>query len=245
MPEDSANDPVSGATPEPGVDELAAGVADVLRAAMGVGTAMARTVARTTGAVAAAAPQGEQGAQLTALVQSTLDAAGGVARVIVRGLGVAARAAAAEARPDAAASAERWPAGGNGATPAEEPPPVPTAPEVHAGSTLRVPLSVENPADSPLDLAMACTGAARLDGGGGATGVPELAAAVRFEPASLSVAPRDFEKLTVYIDVPAGVAAGPHRVAIADADGSFTATLDVRVLAGNPPAEAPPDAPPI
>ncbi|HET9051823.1 MAG TPA: hypothetical protein VFO60_08970 [Candidatus Dormibacteraeota bacterium] len=232
MAAEEAEEPVGEPQPQQGVDELAAGVADVLRAAVGVGTAVARTVARTAGA-AGAVPRADDAAQLGALVQSSLAAAGSVARVVVYGIGVAARAVAASP-PDGAAPGSRRTGDGAASAASSEPAPLPTAPEVHAGSTLRVPLSVENPDEQPLALEMRCSGAVRLDGAPEGTPVPALAQAVRFDPATLTVAPRDFEKVTVFVDVPVGAAAGPHRIAITDAAGSFSATLDVRVHAPAP-----------
>ncbi|MEG3158885.1 hypothetical protein U1763_00050 [Sphingomonas sp. LB2R24] len=74
--------------------------------------------------------------------------------------------------------------------------PTRNGPRVAPGETLHIPLSVDNPGSQPMaDLVPTVIGM-RF---GGADVAPP---AVRFLPATLTVAPRDFEKLVIAIDVP-------------------------------------------
>ena len=106
-------------------------------------------------------------------------------------------------------------------------------PTVHCGSTLRIPLSVENPGQEPMaEMRFAC-----LAVSGGEVSAGELleAKAFRFEPELLSVAPRDFEKLTVYVDVPETAAPGLYEAKIGPSPGDFEIVLRLQVI---PAAEA-------
>lgn len=76
-------------------------------------------------------------------------------------------------------------------------------PRVSPGSTLCLPLSITNPGTSPMNgVTPTLVGLSHENGED--TSAPKL----RFEPAELSIAPHDFEKLVVYVDVPAAAAAG-------------------------------------
>jgi len=86
-------------------------------------------------------------------------------------------------------------------------------PRTRAGATLRVPLSVENPGDRPMTGLAPYLRAVRIDG---ASKPDALAAeAVRFEPPHLDVAPRDFEKLTVFATLPLNAAPGHYELVLA------------------------------
>lgn len=214
--QDGAADATSAPATSTGADDIAAGVADVVRAALGVGAALARSVTRTLETGEAEALQPATG-PLGELVRDSLDAAGGVVRVIVRGIGVTRRAVAV-------------PLGAVRQAPLATAAEVPQGPRVHAGSTLRVPLSIENPGPEPLkEMAVRCSRVARVEGGVPGEDAPSLLAGVRFEPQSLNIGPRDFEKLTVYVDVPAGTSPGSYRADLTDG-GGFAASLEFEVV---------------
>ena len=103
---------------------------------------------------------------------------------------------------------------GGGAKAGTAPPPRAGGPRVQAGSTLRVPLSVENPGEQPMRALSPQVRSVRRASGIDASGViaPE---SVRFEPAQFDVAPRDFEKLTVFVPVPDETPPGDYQVVLA------------------------------
>lgn len=98
-------------------------------------------------------------------------------------------------------------------------------PRVHVGATLRLPLVVENTSDSASE-SIAFSADVLGEGGSPVDGV-----AVDFSPASLSVGPHDFEKLTVRIAVPLSAAPGPCRALIVGGDGWFVTEVPFLVLA--------------
>ena len=105
-------------------------------------------------------------------------------------------------------------------------------PVVRPGAGLRVPLSIENPgAEAMQDITPRLT---RLEHGGQdvTSLVPE--GAVRFVPEQLSVAPRDFEKLTVFLGVPAAAPEGLYRAIIGLGEGFGEVAIDFSVRAPNP-----------
>ena len=86
-------------------------------------------------------------------------------------------------------------------------------PRTRAGATLRVPLSVENPGDLPMTGLAPYLRAVRIDG---VSTTGALAAeTVRFEPPHFDVAPRDFEKLTVFVMLPVNASPGHYELVLA------------------------------
>jgi hypothetical protein len=80
-------------------------------------------------------------------------------------------------------------------------------------------MSIENPTDQPMtEMQFKILRVASEPSGNGAS-LP--ATAIRFEPPVLTVAARDFEKLTVLVDVPAGTAPGRYDASIGLMEGSF------------------------
>ena len=53
---------------------------------------------------------------------------------------------------------------------------------------------------------------------------------VRFEPQSLTIAPNDFEKLTVFIDVPEDAAQGRYQTSIGLDSNTQIAVIDFTVI---------------
>jgi hypothetical protein len=109
------------------------------------------------------------------------------------------------------------------------PSPAPAFPAVHAGSTLRIPLSIENPTDvEMLAMTFSCR---ELIYEGNSAGTPLTAAAVVFEPVALTIAPHDFEKLTVFVATTEGTATGTYLATIVVEGGTFESSLRFEVVA--------------
>lgn len=187
-------------------DELARSVTDLVSAAFGVGAAVAKSAAQATSAGRTVPePKASQG-PLGDIVHYGVSTLTNVLRLVV--------APAQTVRAAAATAASS----GNAAT---------GRPSVSAGSTLRVPLSIENPSSQGIEqLEFRCL---RMDamtvGQGERLGV----ANVRLEPTILSIAPRDFEKLTVFVDTLPLTAPGTYRAVVGTA--SFQSDVEFEVAA--------------
>ncbi|HUP69065.1 MAG TPA: hypothetical protein VM142_04530 [Acidimicrobiales bacterium] len=198
---------------DPAVEKVLVQLAGLLNSAVDVGASAAR-VARTTAQQASVL----EPAQLGEAVRNSATAAGNVLGLFVNGLR-AATAAPAGGRPQTEASASGAPSG----SPAAE------LPTVRAGSTLRVPLLVENrEAVEMSGLDFTCRSVDRLVPGEG-PGVGRHH--VRFEPSTLTVASRDFEKLTVRVATAPDTAPGRYRATIVGGADVFSTTLEFNVLA--------------
>lgn len=177
-------------------DSLVKGVGRLIGTATELGAAVAGAVDRATagGRERAAAPPGETPA--AAIIRHSVSAVTNVARLVIdtaqSARGTASGATSDSPRADAAAG-----------------------PQVHRGATLRIPLSIENPGREPMR-SLVPTVASWTRGG------REAAApgSVRFVPEGLDVEPRDFEKLTVLIEVDAGAALGMYRLDVGLGQGA-------------------------
>jgi hypothetical protein len=170
-------------------DELTKSVVDVVEATFGVGVALAKTAAHMT-AGSKGVPDPTRPEPLQAIIHYSLATASNLASALVSAVNAAGRGGETP-RPATRA------AGG---------------PRVRPGATLRVPLSVENPGERPMTGMAPLVRAVRRDGADCAD-LPF--AAVRFAPAAFEVAPRDFEKLTVFIDVPEAARPGRYDLTLA------------------------------
>ena len=205
-------------------DDVAKSVAETANAILGVGVSLARLAAKVT------APAGRD-VQITPgqgpvseIVQYGIAATANVLRVVPAALGDVTRAVAGpRARTGPAPSAPAAP---------------PSIPTVRAGGSLRIPLSIENPSDQPMtEMRFAVT---RMDYDGAGAGLALAPSAIRFEPMALTVAPRDFEKLTVFIGVEAGTAPGVYVATIGLPNGAFETTLPFEIVrAATSPAPPP------
>ena len=222
---DRQETPDAGEGTEAGPDTqaLIQGLTGVVTAALGVGAAMAKATAEATarGRQVPAPPDGGFN-PINVMVHYSLAAMINVMGVVAEGIGEVKQAATG-------------PVGG----PDVQPPPAgqpPTAtaaqesnlPTVHCGATLRIPLSVENPGQVVMsEMRFAC-----LEVSGGEVSAGEIMGpgAFRFEPELLSVAPLDFEKLTVYVDVPDTVAPGLYEAKIGPSPGDFEIVLRLNVI---------------
>lgn len=190
------------AEPAESDEELLPRLAEVVDAALGVGAAAARTVAQATTSRPLPAV-GEEHLQDMARFGAT--AVGNV-------LGMIVDASRAGVRSPAAKSAAPGMDG--------------NAPTVSAGSTLRVPLLVENPSATPtVEVSFRLAHVEGLDGQG-----PDGIAEVTFTPPSLVLAARDFEKLTVRILTRPDASPGRYRVTVEGGDGWFSTVIELTVL---------------
>jgi hypothetical protein len=80
---------------------------------------------------------------------------------------------------------------------------------VHQGTTLRVPLSIENPGREPMRGLEPAVARWRTEADD-----PAAPGTARFVPERLDIEPLDFEKLTVFVDIDAESAPGAYRLDI-------------------------------
>ena len=171
---------------------LSESVGKFVGAAADLGVALARAADAATAGGREPAPAKPGESAVTAIIRH------GVATVTnIVGQAVAATQSA---RTQAAAGGPPAPSGAQAAS---------RRPRVRPGDTLRVPLLVENPGREPMEgltpavLGWECEGERLQD-----------AAFARFEPQSLSVAPLDLEKLTVFVTPSEAAPPGSYRLII-------------------------------
>lgn len=203
-------------------DELASGIVETVGAVLGVGVSLARLAAKATAPAGHAVQVTPGQGPISEILQYGVAATANVLRIVPATIGEAARGVASPVRPRGGA--------------AKAPAPAPGIPTVRDGASLRVPLSIENPTDRPMeDMRFAV---ARMDYQGAGAGLALPPSAIRIEPELLTVGPRDFEKLTVYVDVESGTATGRYVATIGLPNGAFEATLPFDVVpaaSGEPP----------
>lgn len=190
-------------------EALVRGMSDVLGAALGVGASVARAVAQATaGSKGVEPPRSDR--SLEAMVHYSLATVTNVLGIVTGAAGLGVRAApTGSGAADAAGARPATSARNAGETAGADAAPLPT---VRAGHALRVPLSIQNPGAEPMrGIAPVCLA---LEARGLGAGRPLGAAALRFQPASLDVAPRDFEKLTVFVDTEPDTAPGRYEAVI-------------------------------
>ena len=187
-------------------EALVRGMSDVLGAALGVGASVAKAVAQATaGAKPVEPPRGDR--PLEAMVHYGLATVTNVLGIVTNGVGLGVRAAPTGSGAGGPSDAGGVPDSGGATATAAAP-----LPTVRAGNALRVPLSIQNPGAEPMrGIAPVCLA---LEARGLGAGQPLGAAALRFQPARLDVAPRDFEKLTVFVDTEPDSAPGRYEAVI-------------------------------
>jgi len=199
-----------------GLNQLTQGVGDVVNAAFGVGASLAKVVADATAQARPIPPPETNATPLNAIVHYSLVAVDNIVKLFVSaGDGVMRAGKETVSRPAAhSASSGTHPAQG--------------FPGVRRGGTLRVPLSVENPGGDPMnDLTFLCTAIrSRLAG----QGKPLDPTDVRFHPETLSIAARDFEKLTLFIDTKPDTAPGRYEAILGSETGAFEINVEFEVL---------------
>lgn len=211
---------------------VAEGVSDIINAAFGVGAAITKTLAEVTAAgkpvVNPNTPQGPLGEMVHYGVTTLTNVIGLVVSVVGGATG-----GATDKKPGKDASADtratepmNTPEKGRAAT---------RLPRVHQGGTLRIPLSMENPADLPMEnLVFACQD---MRGTRIGAGQPLTEAAMRFQPERLDIAPKDFEKLTLLINTDAQTAPGDYMAHIGVDNGDLEIKVEFEVLPSQKPAD--------
>lgn len=189
-------DPAPGGAPdsEAMTGDLTRSVLDLVEAGLGVGAALAKTAAVAV-AGGRPVPPASETQPIPVMIHYSLAAVSELAGIATRTLGL---------RRATAAGAGRGAGVGGGQA---------ARPRVKPGATLRVPLSIENTGDKPMTGLVPEVRAIRRDGADALGDLP--IAAIRFKPGELLVAPKDFEKLTVFVALPAAVPAGQYDVILA------------------------------
>lgn len=203
-----------GGTPPP--QDLVAGVNEVMNAALNVGASLARVVAEATSAGRPLSTPAASAGPLNAIVHYGIATVTNVAGMVLKSVGGLKMGAASRPSTPAPDSATAT------AAPA-------AFPRVHQGATLRIPLSIENPGEHPMsNIAFQCSKMTYL---GRATGPALQTGSVRLQPQRLDILPRDFEKLTLFIDTQADTTPGRYRAGIATGPDSTT-IVDFEVIPG-------------
>ena len=188
---------------------------DAAEAVIHIGATFARAFAEAVSGRSQPAVPGETA--LTSMVRHTSTGIATMAMIAVD----AARAGASAGVGGPGGGTSGFAGSENSASPETNGAGVPQAgggPSVEPGETLRLPLSIDNPGSTTMHGLVPHLTEAVFEG----ETVPPPQ--VRFEPASLSIAPRDFEKLVVLIDIPAEAAAGRWRVGLGLEEGGETVT---------------------
>ncbi|WP_225031053.1 hypothetical protein [Paraburkholderia sp. XV] len=205
--------------------ELADSLGQVIHSALGVGVALSRLAAKATGSGSGSGSEEQPAAgagPVSVIVHYSLTAVRnmtgtltGILPDLMPSVNVRPVSADGSAAPGAHAPASNSAMGA-------------MVPSVHQGATLRVPLSVQNPANEPLlALTPRCES---LEFTGSDSAHVLTHDAFHFAPAALSVAGRDFEKLTVLVDVPADAAPGRYTARIDSPEGGLALRLDFDIL---------------
>lgn len=207
-PSDSS---VSGTQPSP----AAAAIVRAGSWALGLAADAAQATAQALAGKAIEGPAGE--AALARLVRHGSAAVGSaIALAVTSGRAAASAGAPAPARGGVPPMPER----------AEEAAP-PRGLRLAPGGTARIPLSIDNPGATPMEGLAPRLAGARFEG---APAAPAFA--LGFAPETLTVAPRDFEKLVVTLTLDADIAAGGWTALFAlDADDTALHELPFQVVA--------------
>lgn len=198
---------------------IADGIRDVISTTLDIGASVAKMVAEATSGGRAVAPPRNRD-PINGIVHYSVASVVNVVTTVATSANQARNAAV----PKPAQAPGNMPA-----SPAAETDQRPNLPTVHRGATLRIPLSIENPGAEPMDeMAFACL-EMRLVKRESEDGTYSVAW-LRFEPQALSIAPNDFEKLTVFIDTPDDAALGHYQTSIGVSANAPVAVIDFYVI---------------
>ena len=211
-------------------ESITQGVAEVVSAFLGVGASLAKTVAEATANTKPVPAPSPTATPLNAIIHYGLITVGNVINLFAGGIKNTASTAAnastnvgTQGKGQAVRGAAATTTSSSGMTGSDG-----TLPLVQRGGTLRIPLSIENPVNEPMEqLTFLCLA---MQGGTPGQGIPLTVAAVRFQPETLSIAPRDFEKLTVFIDTSHETSPGRYEAALGLGSGNFELTVQFEVL---------------
>jgi len=204
---------------------VAEGVSDVINAAFGVGAAIAKTLAEITATGSPVASPGTRQGPLGEMVHYGVTTLTNVMGLVVSVVGGATGGTTGRGSDKDASADTRTtdPMGKH-----EKNSTATSLPKVHQGGTLRIPLSMENPADQPMEnLIFACQD---MRGTRIGAGQPLTETALRFQPERLDIAPKDFEKLTLLINTDAQTAPGDYVAHIGVDNGDLAIKVEFEVL---------------
>jgi hypothetical protein len=220
--------PESGPTQRPPAHEgldaakpLTNDVVDLVNAVLGVGVSILRTVAQAT--TSERLPPGDTPTPLGEMDRLTTTAAGNVISSVVH-RDWPASAATTSARRTTASDSDRGRASGNPGVP---------QPRVTAGSTLRIPLLVENSTlTSTGEVGFVVRSIERTDSRAAEAPIQWALPAeiISFDPVSMEIGPRDFEKLTVRVATTPDIPAGQYRAVIVGRDGWFSTHVSFEII---------------
>ncbi len=195
-----------------GIDEVIKELADVVNTTLGVGATISKAMANATAANQPVPLPKKEGEPLNEMVHYGITTITNVINLAVQSTSFGSGSDVP--KPKATAKKDKSPDS--------------TLPTVRRGSTLRMPLSIENPGEEPMTgLTFACLSIkADTDGRGKLLEV----GSIRFDPINLNVAPKDFEKLTALLDTAADTALGTYTATIGLGKGVFEMDLTFRVI---------------
>ena len=200
---------------------LSAGVLEVATAALGIGVTLAKTLAQETSQGVPVPPPTDKDSPLNAAVHYSVAAATNVIKLVVSGVGVSTPDSVSTDKT--AQTAPESPAATNPQRPS-------SLPVVHCGSALRIPHSIENPGAEPMNnMNIVCKSLEMTQPLG--LGKQLDLILLSFQPDVLSIAPKDFEKLTVLIETRLETTVGDYIAVIAIGSDNFETTLKFRVVA--------------
>jgi hypothetical protein len=195
---------------------IAEGLSAVVNAAFGVGAAIAKTLAEATASgKTVAQPDSGQG-PLGEMVHYGVTTVSNVIGLVVSVMGDA------KSQDEESSPSRATPETGRAAAASTK-----SIPTVHQGRSLRMPLSMENPGDQPMEnLLFVCQ---KMEARELGDGQPLLVDALRFQPEHMDIAPKDFEKLTLLIDTDSETAPGRYVALIGVAEGGLELKVEFEV----------------
>ena len=201
-------------------NDVADGLTELVAKTLELGVSMARIVAEATSGGKGVQPPRTQ-TPINAIVHYGVISVVNVISTVTKSISETARTAESSLADTQATRQDK--------TPDQTPQTASKRPTVHQGASLRIPLSIENPKNTALtDMFFICSKIELLDAYDEGDGFSKDW--VRFEPDTLSIAPNDFEKLTVFVDVPDTGQTGLYRMTIGLTDNTPVAIIDFVVV---------------
>jgi hypothetical protein len=214
--------------PQAGVDKLMTGVLEIATATLGISATLAKTLAQETAkGNSIPEPEGRE-SPLNTTVHYGIATVTNVLKLVIASVPVPTNIPTeqqSESTRSANSSSKNDTRNSQNAS-------HPGLPTVHPGSLLRIPLSIENPGVEPMnDMMIYCESLEALVEED--RGQKLDSNAIRFQPETLSIAPKDFEKLTVFVTTHIETTVGDYTAIIKIGSDNFETILKFRVLAAN------------
>lgn len=194
--------------------DIVANVSDVVVSVLGIGAAVAKTFAEASSSNTAALPPQDSSKPINAMVHYGMIGMTNIVSSVVSSVST-------ENQQHNAATQQQ---------PNDKPrPQQPVTPVVTRGTTLRIPLSIENPGDAPMqDMAFNCFS---LETDSTMAGEALDKSALSFQPEILNIAAKDFEKLTVFIETTEATVPGNYTAIIGIGSAHFETKVSFEVVA--------------